>query len=425
MKFNLYTAIYLITNLFIIVAINKFVHIFFETRKSKIPFLILSYAVYFILISLLYLLIDIPLITLIANFISFFVVTLNYKGTMKKRALSSLYILVFMFIPEILVGVLTGYFRFSFFEIGNYSSIFGLVFMRLVTYLEAIVLYHFKSVKKNESIGNTMWFSLLFIPLTTLFLRIFVLDSMEITQSEALLAIILILAINVIAFLFYDALASSYQKAMSADRFAIESKMYQMQCELMKTTTDNMRQFRHDLKNQFSTMECLLELKAYDELSEQIHSLTRNLNQKTMFSSTGNLAVDSIINYKLQDTLNKNIHLETEIAVPETMDMETADVVSLIGNLLDNSLQALDKVNDEKYLYIKVLYTDNRLILRVKNRYVHQLQYENGVIQTSKFDRENHGFGLKSIRQVVENYQGRLKISHDDEFFTVDALLYL
>jgi sensor histidine kinase regulating citrate/malate metabolism len=149
------------------------------------------------------------------------------------------------------------------------------------------------------------------------------------------------------------------------------------------------------------------------------------MNQRVTFSTTGNLAVDSIVNYKLQKIVGQDVEIETEIAVPEELSIEVADVVSLIGNLLDNALQALEYVSQEKYLYLKIMYSESRLLIRVRNRHANQVQYENGEIVTTKSNRKEHGFGLKSIRAVAEHYQGLVKVEHDKTYFTTDVLLYL
>ena len=425
MQMDFYTIIYLVTNLFSLVPIQKFMQIFFEKRRTPLWAIIASYTSYFIITSAVYLMIDIPILTLSINLIILFGITLNYQARLQKQILSSLYILIFMFVPEILIGVLTGYFQFSFFEVGNYTNVFGVVVVRLLTYLEAIVLRHFKGIRNNEPVGKVVWFSLIFIPLTTLFLRLFVLENEDLSQVKAALSVILILALNLTAFWFYDALALSYQKAMRSDKLELESKMYQKECALMKTSSEDMRQFRHDMKHQFSAMTTLLETGAYDKLKDQLESLTDKMNQRVTFSTTGNLAVDSIVNYKLQKIVGQDVEIETEIAVPEELSIEVADVVSLIGNLLDNALQALEYVSQEKYLYLKIMYSEGRLLIRVRNRHANQVQYENGEIVTTKSNRNEHGFGLKSIRAVAEHYQGLVKVEHDKTYFTTDVLLYL
>lgn len=424
MQMDLYTVVYLVTNIFNIAAIHQFMHIFYEKRRTPLAVAIASYAGYFLLISVVYLTINIPILTLCTNFLLFVLITYNYETTLKKSILSSFYILIFAFIPEILIGVLTGYFQFSFFEVGSYSSVFGVVSMRLFTYLEAIVLRNFKGVRNNEPMGNVIWFSLIFIPLTTLFLRIVVLNSENLTQIRALWAIILILAINTIAFYFYDALAGSYKKAMQAEKLKTENEMYYKQCELMKNSIAYTQQFRHDMKHQFAVMRDLLDSDNHEALKKHLDSLSQTFQRRAVFCTTGNIAIDSIVNYKLQQLMDIHAEIETEIAVPSDLKLEISDAISCIGNLLDNAIQALEQV-DEKYLYLKIVYTEGRLMIRVKNRYAHEIRYENGEIQTTKGDRKEHGFGLKSVRTIAEQYHGTVKVNHNDKFFIVDLLLYV
>ena len=74
--------------------------------------------------------------------------------------------------------------------------------------------------------------------------------------------------------------------------------------------------------------------------------------------------------------------------------------MTILGNLLDNSLTALESVSENKNLYIKVVYDRGRVIISVKNTYAIPVKYVNGEIVSTKEDSENHGYGLKNIKTM-------------------------
>lgn len=425
MSLDLYTIVYLVTNIFTAEIIRKFMNIFFEKRRTPIGVCIASYAGYYCFTGIVYLFINIPFLTLITCFSTIFLVALNYQGDIKKHLISSLYVLLFLVGTEILIGAFTNYFQFSFFLPGSYSNIFGLVLTRLLNYFEAIVFQEFKSIRANHSINAKVWLSLVFIPVSTIFLRMYIVDAIEISKTRAIITIVLILLLNVAAFYSYDALSASYQKIMQAEFTAVESEMYKTQCQLMQESTEKMKYFRHDMRNQFAAMDKLLEKKEYAALKQQLAELSEKVSVNTSYSNTGNLAVDSIVNFKLQNAGKDHIEVETEIAIPSKMEIEISDIVSLIGNMLDNALQALQLVEQNRYLYLKIVYSMDCLLIRVQNRYAHEIKYENGEIVTTKEKKEEHGIGLKSMRNIVERYNGYMKLNHGDDLFTVDILLYL
>ena len=170
----------------------------------------------------------------------------------------------------------------------------------------------------------------------------------------------------------------------------------------------------------------LMSAERYEEAKELMGELSGKLNTKTLYSTTGNISIDSIINYKLQKVGNEQIHVEAEIAVPEELNMDISDSITVLGNLLDNALYAVRQVEEsERYLKLKVMFDKGRLMIQCANPYVAEVRYENGKIVSTKTDRKEHGFGLKSIEAVAEKYNGCMNVNHNDGVFSVDVLLYL
>lgn len=425
MRFDTYTIIYLITNVFSIVVNHRFMMAFFEQRRSKTWVCALSYFAYFAITSLLYLFVDIPFVTLLANYGLIFLISLNYKAGMLKRALSSLYIILFCGVSEIIISACTGYFQYSIFTEGSYSNSLGVIAGRLSTYMGALLLYNFKSVRRNQKIKESVWFASVFIPVITFVLHMFIAQSEDITQVEVIIAAVLIYLLNIIAFYLYDSLAANYMKLSEAAVLEKERELYYNQCTMMQNSTNELRAFRHDLKNQLIGVSELMGTENYEEAKKLVGELSGRLNARMLFSATGNIPMDSIINYKLQNAENEQIRVETEIAVPAELGMDISECITIFGNLLDNALYALRKVDEaERFLKLKVVFDKGRLMIQCANPYVTEVQYENGKIISTKKDQNEHGFGLKNIETVVEKFNGCVDVCHTDGVFVVDILLY-
>lgn len=426
MKFDTYTIVYLITNVFSIAVNHRFMMAFFEQRRSSKWICAFSYFSYFAVTSFLYLFVDIPILTLLANYGLYFLISLNYKSSMLKRMLSSLYILAFCVIAEVIIAACTGYFQYSIFTEGNYSNSVGVIAMRLATYVGALLLYNFKSVRCNNRIKVSVWIASVLIPLITFILHVFIVNSEEVTQTTVIVATVLILMINVTAFYLYDSLAASYIKLAENAATEKERELYYNQCIMMQTSTNELRAFRHDLKNQMIGVSELMSAERYEEAKELMGELSGKLNTKTLYSTTGNIPIDSIINYKLQNAGNEQIRVEAEIAVPEDLGMNISDSITVLGNLLDNALHAVRQVEESRrYLKLKVVFDKERLMIHCVNPYVTEVRYEEGEIISMKTNRKEHGFGLKNIEAVAEKYNGCMNLNHNDGVFAVDVLLYL
>ena len=238
-------------------------------------------------------------------------------------------------------------------------------------------------------------------------------------------AAIIIFLINLLTFYLYDSLSASYIQKTKATVLAKEREMYYNQCVMMQETAENLQRFKHDINNQFISIKELVSSEKYDELKKIISGLSEQLDIKKMYSTTGNIAVDSIINYKLNSITESDVEITTEIAVPETLEVEINDMVSLIGNILDNAIYALKEVGAPKKLYFKLAYNRGRILIKETNNYKTEIQYVNGEIVSAKDNSGEHGFGLKNIEKIVNKYNGYSEINHSSNIFTMNILMFV
>lgn len=368
---------------------------------------------------------DIPVLTLAVNIITVFIVTLNYESNLKKKMVSVTFIYIFMLVPELLISALTNYFNFPMFETGYYRNISGIIIVRILTYLEALIFYNIKTLKRHQTVGGIQWAATIFIPISTLFLKIFLIDSESSTKTEIIISTIIIFMINLLTFYLYDALSASYIQKTKATVLAKEKEMYYNQCMMMQESTENLQRFKHDINNQFISMQQLIVTKKYDELEKQVLNLSEQLNITKIYSHTGNITVDSIINYKLNSLTSNNVEITTEIAVPETLSIEINDIVALVGNILDNAIYALKEVNPPGKLYFKMVYSRGRILIKETNNFETEIKYVNGEITSTKSDSLEHGLGLKNIEKIVKKYNGYMDIEHSSNIFTLNIIMFL
>lgn len=423
MGFDLYTWVYLLTNLFNMAIVHKFVISFFEQRITSKHLCFLTYFIYFLSTSMAYLIWDIPLITLVVNLITIFIATLNYKSTLKRRLFASLYIYIFMLVPELLVGAFTNYFNFPMISTGYYNNSTGLIIVRILTYVESLVLYNIKSIKRNQEVRILQWVATLFIPISTLLMKLFLIDPSTTTKYGVVLSTLFIFVINLLTFYLYDSLVASYEQKTRSTILEKEKEMYYNQCLLMQETNNHLQKFRHEVNNQFISIKELINKSMYNELNNYIDNLASSIKIERIYSNTGNVIIDSIINYKLNLITDSDI--VTEIAVPATLNIDINDLVIILGNILDNAIDAINDCECNSKLYVKVVYSQGRLIIKETNTYRTKILYENGEIQSSKLDKSNHGLGLKNIEDTVKRNDGYMEINHNENVFSIDIILFV
>lgn len=426
MVFDTYHIIYLLANFFTIFVIYRFMRIFFESRRCNRTLNLLSYLLYFVATSLFYFWFNIPLITLIINLITMFMISLTYEASIQKRIIYVIYMYLFMAVAEIITAAMTGYVYFSVFSQGDYRDSFGVIAVRIVIYGETLLLENIKLTKNGRNIGWIFWLASIMIPVSTLILEVIIANQTNLTKVEAVGSVSLLFAVNIIAFYLYDSLAENYIKKSKLALLQKENELYSRQCEIMQSSTEDLQAFRHDMSNQLIILNHLLEEGKDEEARRQLDQLSRFIKGKVIYSTSGNIIIDGLVNYKLQSVASENIKVETEIVVPKQLNIDIADFVTLLGNLLDNALEALKKVDrEQRILTIKIMFSQERLIGRITNTYCGEIYLKDDKILTSKKEKQKHGYGLSNVEKIIKKYNGYMEIDYANWEFRVDFIIYL
>ena len=191
---------------------------------------------------------------------------------------------------------------------------------------------------------------------------------------------------------------------------------------LMKSSLDSIECLKHDMKNHLITLRKYADDHNYNKLIAYLNSISETVSVHSIIIETGNANVDSIINYKFQEMSDKGININYSISIPEELNILDYDINIVIGNLLNNAIEALNKT-DEKEFFIKIYFDKNILFIHMENSFNGNVRKEKGEILTTKQDKQNHGLGLKSIKRVLEKYDGDIIIDYNEEVFITDVML--
>ncbi|WP_141722882.1 sensor histidine kinase [Cellulosilyticum sp. I15G10I2] len=399
--------------------------VFFKRDKTKRFVELISYTLYFFIISLLYLLVNIPIIMLLANIAAFFALSFNYKALLKSRIIAvSLMYMILMSIESI-VGLLTGYFNFPIFLTNSYSSILGLVSVKFISYIVVLLMGHYKNIKKWVSIPNSYWLSIILIPLSALYIMLVLFQVNTVNIHQITICITLLLFINFIIFHLYDVLSTAFEERVEKILLKQQTQYYTKQFKLLKNSTENIKSIRHDLKNHLSVLESFIKKDQKDKALEHISQIISSSYAEKEYASSGNIDIDSILNFKLQEAKDKAIDIALELVIPIEINVTAFDMVVVLGNLLDNALYAADRLEKNKQITIKITYKKGILFIHIDNTFDGQVHYQGEQIVTLHTDSENHGIGLNNIRDVLQKYNGTIEIHHTENKFYVDVLMYV
>lgn len=195
-------------------------------------------------------------------------------------------------------------------------------------------------------------------------------------------------------------------------------------CDEVQNIYKTMRGWRHDYHNH---IQALLALSG-DEVKTREYLLTLNddLTQVDTVLKTGNVMVDAILNSKLSLIKSKNIAVNAKATVPSEIKVSEIDLCVMIGNLLDNAMEACLRQPEEEHRFIRVFIgvLKNQLYISVSNSVGGEIK-KSGKTYLSSKNSETHGFGLMRIDRLVSKYDGYVNRQNEEGAFATEVMLPL
>ena len=412
----LHLAIIVFTSLLTLFALKLLMGIFFDKRRTSTLVAILSYVLYSVLVHLEFHFIAIHLTNILVPMIAIFIITLNYESAMLKRLAV---VGCFYMIRSVLTVIMM--FAATYAPSIVMDAGLNIISAAVLIFLVILPLSCFKNIKKNTIDLPVIWLPIIIFPVPGLLLVL--LYTLNFTYYLNFANMFVWSAICFMVFFLYDRLSAVYESKLKSALNAQEKEYYFTQCQLMQESVEQMKAFRHDIKSQLTTLKDYSIKGKSEDISTYLDSLLTDIEKSETYSSTGNIAIDSIVNYKLKNIKSSDINLDLKISIPPNLNVEAVDIVTILGNLLDNALDAVAKV-DKKIIKLDIAFDKGGLFTKIENSYSGEVKYSEQQILTSK-DEDEHGYGLKNIRRSVEKYNGYMKLVHDDNIFSTVVFLYV
>lgn len=422
--FTAYNIVYLLSQALGVFAVYKLMRAFFEERKTKKVVEIISYACYYILTSSVYLIFNIPIINLIVSILSYFLLTFLYRSSLKKRLLVSILVYIFGFCTEMIAVILTGYISFPINEENNYNSIFGIVAVNVLIFAVSMVVSGFKNIKKGDTLPKSYWTAILIIPLSSMFVLVQLFKYSAFLAYEIVFSVAAILVINFTVFFLFDRVAKLYRDKQESLLLKQQNEYYVDRLMYMEELHNASREVRHDIKNHLLTIYSYLE-NNIEESKKYISRIIDVYQIKAEIVHTGYPAIDGLLNFKLLPAVEKGIKINAKASLPSGLIFSSFDLTVILGNLIDNALEAVTLVSENRFIDFRMNCSKGMMIIRISNPYKNAIKKENDIIITSKTDKKNHGMGLRSVNETLEKYNGTTEIETHENIFTVTAALYL
>jgi len=187
----------------------------------------------------------------------------------------------------------------------------------------------------------------------------------------------------------------------------LQSFMYmqKQQYEYQLQQSVAVRHFKHDLVNHIGVLRELMNEKKTKEAKEYIETIWNIQDEFDLKIHTGDSFLDIIVNYYLYLAIKENIEFVVLGKLTQKMPLEMFDITTLMGNILQNAVEAAVKADVPK-IRVELIEHKKEIFIVVSNSVAKKINTKTDFFMTSKKDKENHGFGLKNIAATVEKYHG-------------------
>lgn len=421
---NLFDIVQTIFNFFSMLYIYRFMTAFFDkAEKRNNKWLFCLYFIYPVITSVVYFKFNYPMVNFFVNLFLLFIISLQYRAKLAQRIIAVGLIFFIMGSTESVCAAATGYIGRSAYEEGTYSNIAGIVMYNLLIFAVSLIIYNLKNMKKAITIPKSLWLAIAGIPILS-FVAISQTMQKGSSQTQVILTIIIFLCINGFVFFLYDQLILSYDLKLRSALLEEEKECYYNQCQYMQQSEQELSAFRHDIRNQLDMIYELIEQESMENVKSCAKKIEQKLDNNNTFSKTGNIALDSILNLKLLQAKQKGITVLCESDIPKDLQLDASDLMVILGNLLDNAVTAAEKVRENAFIKICIIYEKGMLFIAIKNSYSETLIETNGYLYTTKKNKEHHGYGIKNVKKILESYNGMIEYHYDNEVFCTDVALY-
>lgn len=359
---------------------------------------------------------------------------LNLKGTFMQKMFWSIFVmLLIMGITTVVLSIEGCIIGKGYLDLVIQKDLYrfvGVVVIQIVLFY--LTRFMIKRTKKDStySLKWNEWFVLLIIPVISIFTMSFV--SLIIINIEeqlspmqhifSILSILGILMTNSLVYVLYVNMQKDHAKQLEYSILQQAFKSQEKSVEETKILYQSVRSIRHDLKQHFQVALTMLHSgkinEAVDYMEKYNDTVLDGISNKVFCD---NDVVNYIINSKSKICSDRHIKIYIYIAneIPEFSDL---DLCVLLGNALDNAIEGVSGDGNNE-IYLELRNVDNFFMISVKNTITNSvLEYNPNLIST-KNEKEVHGLGILSMKEVVQKYNGSIEFYENDNKFCCDMLL--
>lgn len=220
-----------------------------------------------------------------------------------------------------------------------------------------------------------------------------------------------------------------FQRGISKKMADYQNELITKHCDEVENIYRQMRAWHHDYHNHLQVIKTCISLGQIDELSGYCDRLEEDLQSVDLIIKSGNVMLDAILNSKLSLAKHKDIQVHIKATVPHEIQITDVDLCVLMGNLLDNAMEACIRNQDagsfefdRPFIRVFIGMKGHHLYVCVTNTVFGQVKKVGNRFLSTK-NSPSHGFGLTRIDKLCAKYGGYCKRNSEPGAFSTEILL--
>ena len=392
--------------------------------KHKYQYIYLFIILIFIFIkSFINLYQNFPMNVLTTIIVYLLILRLNFIGEFFSELIFSFIFMISSFIGEILTSIILDG-LVTLIPILSYPYLYlvcGMIISTLFLFSTAYLIIKYNDIKGTYD-ASYIWYLSLFPITTTLIAYIILkLNLMKTAPTLSFISTLGLLFSNFIIFkLFIDVIDS---KNIQLDNELLRNKelIYEMQNKMVEEKIENSKQFIHDFNKHIRIIASYITNNEYEKTKEYINELNLDMQLNTINYVTGNKIIDYAINSNYDNIQKYKIDLKYDIKLKEIPHINDKDFNILFSNILENAIESCTQAQTSCFIKIKLSVINNMLVLKVVN----SCDNINKNYETTKKNKDFHGYGLKIIKNITHKYDGSYHFHFNKEYHVFETVILL
>lgn len=363
--------------------------------------------------------------------INFLIILLGYKDTIGGTIFKIAIITGLMMFSELIASLLIDT------ELNNeFATVITIAediiftFSSKLLYITAMIIFRHLSVNRNRRYQAREMIFLIVLPIATcLFLYLFNQISNTLSNKLEILFVVcsvLLIIANFAAYFVCEKIIDNHLQTEKLKQIEFKKEINEKSYQLIREKYNELKILVHDFDKYCNYID-----KKFAVGQEDVQALTKKIKDKNkeflIVEYTNNKALNILLSQKVKECNEKQIDFQIYSQNVDLLFIEESNVIAIFGNLIDNAIEScMGSESKKMFLQIKIM-NDKVLVITIENSADKGPIIENGKLKTKKEDKDNHGVGMLSVKQALNNYNGKLKWEYDEDkrIFVVTILIGL